>query len=77
MMSVDAMRKLGKRNTQTLSLLNQLDYAANCVYDAYETLNDTGDTDSEKLDKCCRMSQDLIALIDSVYQDIDNRKITV
>lgn len=76
-MSIDAMRKFGKHNTQTQSLLNQLNYAANCVYDAYETLNNTGDIDSDKLDRCCTMAQDLIALIDSVYQDIDTGKVTL
>lgn len=59
------------------SLLNQLEYASNCVYNAYETLNETGDVDCDKLDKACRMAQELLDLIDSAYNQIDTGLIEV
>lgn len=59
------------------SLLNQIEHASNSVYNAYETLNDTGDVECDKLDKACRMAQELLELIDSAYNEIDSGLINV
>lgn len=53
-------------------VLNDLVRAQDLIEKGYEILNDTGDYESEELDKCASLAKDLIDRMNTTYRVIHN-----